>query len=236
VQIVVPVYNEGAGILDLHAAVEKAGAAYDDLSIVYDFAEDSTVPFVRELAQRDPRVRGVLNDTGRGVVNALRHAFARCVPGPVIVVMGDLSDDLALFPRMVAAWRAGATIVCPSRYVPGGRQEGGGFLKSRLSRWAGVSLKALGFPFADPTNNFKLYDGAWLARTEIESEGGFEVALELCFKAWREGLAFAEIPAVWKDRTQGQSKFRLMKWLPHYLRWWLRAAWALVVSPSARPR
>jgi dolichol-phosphate mannosyltransferase len=233
VQIVVPVYDEGDGILALHAGLQAAGVRYDELAFVYDFDEDTTLPFIRELASRDPRVQAVKNTLGRGALNALRHAFARAGPGPVIVTMGDGSDELPLFPRMIDAWRGGAGVVSPSRYVAGGRQEGGGWLKSRLSRFAGRSLHALGFPISDPTSNFKLYDGAWLARQKIESHGGFEVALELCFKAWRDGLSFAELPTVWKDRAQGESKFRLFRWLPHYLRWYLRAAWGLV-SPARR--
>jgi dolichol-phosphate mannosyltransferase len=235
-QIVVPVYNEGDGALRIHDGLQAAGVAYDDLCFVYDFDEDTTLPFIRELARRDARVRGEKNTTGRGVVNALRHAFARCEAGPVVVLMGDLSDELGIVPKMIAAWRDGADVVAPSRYVEGGRQEGGGWLKARLSRWAGRSLWALGFPISDPTSNFKLYDGAWLSRVAIESTGGFEVALELCVKACREGRAFAEMPTVWKDRTQGTSRFRLMRWLPHYLRWYLRAVGGLLVSPFRRAR
>ena len=218
----------GPGILALHAGLEAAGCRYDELAFVYDFDEDTTVPFIRKLSTRDPRVQAVKNTTGRGVVNALRHAFARCGPGPVVVTMGDGSDELPLVPRMIDAWRGGAGVVSASRYVAGGRQEGGGWLKSRLSRAAGRSLAMLGFPTSDPTSNFKLWDGAWLARTPIESHGGFEVALELCFKAWRDGLTFAELPTIWKDRTQGESKFRLFRWLPHYLRWYWRAIFGLL--------
>jgi dolichol-phosphate mannosyltransferase len=228
VQIVVPVYNEGDGVFRVHEGILASGAGWDELAFVYDFDEDTTLPFIRVLAASDPRIKAVKNTTGRGVVNALRHAFARCGPGPVVVVMGDCSDELSLVPNMIEAWRGGAAVVCASRYAAGGRQEGGGFLKSRLSRLAGRSLKLLGFPTSDPTSNFKLYDGAWLSATTIESKGGFEVALELCFKAWRDGKTFAELPTVWLDRTQGESKFRLFRWLPHYLRWYLRAVVGLV--------
>jgi len=30
----------------------------------------------------------------------------------------------------------------------------------------------------------------------------------------------AEVPTTWRDRTAGQSRFRLWKWLPRYLRWY----------------
>jgi len=92
--------------------------------------------------------------------------------------MGDNSDKLTIIPDMISAWYNGATLVCPSRYMPGGKQHGGPPLKTFLSRTAGKLLKLLGFPTADATNNFKLYDGQWLRSQNIESDGGFEIALE----------------------------------------------------------
>ena len=54
----------------------------------------------------------------------------------------------------------------------------------------------------------------------IESEGGFELALELTVKATLAGLTVREIPAMWRDRSAGESRFHLRAWLPHYLRWY----------------
>jgi hypothetical protein len=78
-------------------------------------------------------------------------------------------------------------------------------------------------PTRDPTNNFKLYRKAFLDRVTIESRGGFEVALELTVKAHAMGMRIAEVPAVWTDRTAGSSNFKLVKWLPHYFRWFRMA-------------
>ena len=142
--------------------------------------------------------------------------------------MADNSDKLSLIPEMISEWKRGATVVCPSRYMKGGKQHGGGIIKSSLSRTAGISLKLLGFPTADATNNFKLYDGDWIREQTIESVAGFEVALELCYKAYRDRKKIVELPTVWTDRTIGESRFRLMKWLPHYLRWYFLTAGLLL--------
>jgi dolichol-phosphate mannosyltransferase len=37
---------------------------------------------------------------------------------------------------------------------------------------------------------------------------------------WRR---LAEVPTTWRDRTAGQSNFKLRKWLPHYLHWYFAA-------------
>ncbi|MCB0324295.1 MAG: glycosyltransferase [Bdellovibrionales bacterium] len=227
VQFLVPIYNEGANVTRLYERLIAEGISFDLLTFVYDFDGDTSLPFIAELTERDPRVVADKNCYGRGVVNALRWGFAHANPGPVVVTMGDNSDKLSILPEMLSLWERGACIVCPSRYMPGGMQHGGPPLKTFLSRTAGVLLKLVGFPTADATNNYKLYDGEWLRRQTIESTGGFEIALELCYRAYAQGQRIVELPTEWWDRTAGESNFKLWAWLPKYLRWYFRALGAI---------
>jgi hypothetical protein len=66
----------------------------------------------------------------------------------------------------------------------------------------------------------------------VESRGGFELNLELTVKAFLAGYRIAEVPSTWSDRTSGQSRFRLFKWLPMYLRWYLYAFRPKAVKPA----
>ena len=214
--------------------VEELTAAkvpFDSLKFVYDFDGDSTLPFIAQLRTRDDRISADKNCFGRGVMHALRWGFAHASPGPVIIVMGDNSDKLSIIPEMIDLWKRGATVVSPSRYMRGGEQHGGGLVKSTMSRVAGSSLKLFGFPTADATNNFKLYDGSWLRAQNVESTGGFEVALELCYKAYRDGKRIVELPTVWKDRTMGTSRFKVAAWTPKYLRWYFKILAQLILKP-----
>ena len=49
------------------------------------------------------------------------------------------------------------------------------------------------------------------------------MALELTVKAHLQGRRIAELPTIWEERTAGASNFKLAKWLPRYLRWYLLA-------------
>ena len=227
VQLLVPIYNEGENVATLYKRLTEDRVPFDFLTFVYDLDSETGLPHIAQIGARDERVRAYKNTFGPGVLNALRFGFSRSHDGPVIVMMGDNSDKLSIIPEMLRLWKEGATIVAPSRYMKGGKQHGGGFIKSTLSRCAGMSLKLVGFPTSDPTNNFKLYDGKWLREQRIESKGGFELALELTTKAVIERKRVSELPTEWYDRTVGQSRFRLMKWLPHYLRWYFVALGAL---------
>lgn len=223
IDIVIPVYNEGESILNVYEHLQEALRDRLDWRalFVYDFDEDSTIPTLRELQRADNRVVLLRQDLGKGVINALRYAFRLVHDGAVAVVMGDDSDELETLPRMYQAHREGAAIVASSRYSRGGQYHGGKWLKKTLSRLAGLMLSMLGIGTRDPTNNFKLYSGEFLKSVDIESQGGFEIALELTVKARVLGHKVAEVPGTWRDRTDGESKFRLFKWLPHYLRWFL---------------
>lgn len=225
VDFIVPVYNEGANITgaleELYATVTRPKRVL----IVYDFDEDDTVPVVRELTPRYPGLELVRNNIGRGVINAIRAGVEAASSDMVIVSMADLSDDLRVIDDMVRLIRdEGYDIVCASRYMRGGQQTGGPLLKRTLSRAAGVSLYWLGgLPTHDATNAFRAYRLSVLREIPIESSGGFEYSLEVTAKAQVAGYRITEVPSTWRDRTAGQSRFQLVKWLPHYLKWYLYA-------------
>lgn len=220
--IVCPVYHEQDNIEPLWEQVVRHVDDDFVLHFVYDSPDDPTLPVIAALEARDRRIRLVHNARG-GVCNALITGFAAVPPeGPVLVMMADLSDDLQLVPEMVAAWRRGATVVVASRFMPGGGYVGGAVVKKLLTRAAGWSLHRLGkLPVRDATNSFRLYDAAFVHAQTIESSGGFEVGFELTAKAHRSGAPIVELPAVYRDRTAGQSNFKLVEWLPHYLRWYV---------------
>jgi hypothetical protein len=223
--IVIPVYNEGGGFEDLWRELTTHLQLPFRALVVYDFDEDNTVPVVKTVMQRgERRLSLVKNNVRRGVVGALLTGFRSVERGPLLVIMADLSDDLAKVPRMLELYRKGYQVVVGSRYMKGGRIVGGPVLKQGLSRIAGVSLCWLrGIPTHDATNAFKIYDAAMLKEFLLESQRGFELNLEITVKAFLGGYRIAEVPSVWRDRTQGQSKFKLWAWLPHYLHWYFYA-------------
>lgn len=229
--LVVPVYNEADNFPRLIAEIEKHVPAPHTVYVVYDFDADTTVPVAAGYAAERPWLRLVRN-RHKGVVGAIRTGFEVVGAGPALVVMADLSDDLAVVPRLLSKYHQGYRIVCPSRYMRGGRQLGGPLLKRTLSRLAGLALACLvRFPTRDATNNFRLYDAALVNDLGVESTGGFELALELTAKAFRRGERIAEVPTTWRDRTAGESRFNMRKWLPRYLYWF---GYALAGGPKRR--
>lgn len=221
--VVVPVYNEGANIARWWEEAHRFLPAGTRVRIVYDFDEDDTLPVARRLIAEGAPLALVRN-AGSGVLAALLTGLGSVESGPVLVTMADLSDDPRTVPEMLEAYRRGADVVAGSRFVRGGRYLGGVWLKRELARWGGRSLRWLaGFPVADATNNFRLYDAAWARGVRVTSTSGFVLGFELTLRAWMEGREVAEIPCTWRDRSRGSSRFKLFRWLPLYARLWARA-------------
>jgi dolichol-phosphate mannosyltransferase len=222
--VVVPVYNEGENVVPtLRGIVERTRVRPLEVLVVHDFDEDTTVPVVKRLQVDMPELHLHRNTLGRGALNAIKSGLAAARAPHVLVTMGDGSDDAGDIEPMYALASAGADVVAGSRYMRGGHQLGGPLLKRTMSRAAGLSLHWLGgLPVHDATSNFRMYSKRLLESVTIESSGGFELGLELTVKAYLLGMRIAEVPTTWRDRTAGQSRFKLWQWLPLYLRWYWR--------------
>jgi glycosyltransferase involved in cell wall biosynthesis len=224
--VVCPVYNEAENIGNLFSQLKEKISVPMEVLVIYDREDDNTIPAVQDIASNYPfEIRLIKNRFGAGALNAIKSGFLEFRNEAVLVVMADLSDNLSIVDEMYHMIAdEGFDIVCGSRYMPSGRQTGGPLLKKTISRLAGVSLHYLaGLPTHDATNSFKMYRGELLKNIEIESQGGFELGIELVVKTFVRGGRIAELPSTWTDRVTGKSRFRMWKWMPSYLRWYFYA-------------
>jgi len=221
VSIVIPAYNEDSGIEDVLNRILEAVQLPCEIAVVVDRPDDSTVPYVEKLARSDSRIRLLINDVEPGPAQAIRYGIGHAQADVVVVTMADGCDDPQQIDNLVRLVERGVVIAAASRYSHGGQQVGGPFVKSTLSRLAGLSLWALArVGTRDATNSFKAYDVSFLNDVGISSGAGFEIGIELVAKARRARLPVAELPTIWLERHQGVSSFKVARWLPHYLRWW----------------
>lgn len=220
--IILPVYNEGESITKVILGIEKVVKQKHEILVVFDFAGDNTVPYVKELQKKYKSLRLVKNKLGKGLLNAVRTGFAAFGGDVVVVMPADLADDPETVNKMFAKILSGFDIVCATRYAKGGKKFGGGFVKTSLSRMAGLTTPLiLGIPTTDIANGFKMYRKSVIGAVKIESDGGWEYSCELIIKAHHLGYKITEVPTVWRDRSFGKSKFKLLKWLPKYMRWYI---------------
>ncbi len=220
VTIVIPVYQEGEAIVPCLDRIGEVVELPDEILVVFDSPDDTTAAVVERYRVAHPSVRGHLNELGPGPALAIRAGIAAATADVVVVTMADGSDDPGVIDDLVRLVERGCAVAAASRYTAGGSQVGGPWAKGFMSRSAGRIL----FWFArvgtrDATNSFKAYRRSFVEDVGIESTGGFEIAIELVAKARRYRQPVAEVPTIWLDRQEGESRFQLVRWLPNYLRW-----------------
>jgi dolichol-phosphate mannosyltransferase len=236
IDLIIPVYNEGANILATLGALAREVRTPTRVLICHDTEDDDTLPAVRN----NPDVYAGLDivfvrNPGRGAHAAVLAGFAASTASIVVVYPADDDFNAGIIDRMAALLREGCDVVCASRFIPGGTMQGCPWLKSALVRTAAFTLHYIaGVPVRDPTSGFRMFSRRVIEQIDIESDQGFCYSIELLVKAHRLGWRTGEVPALWFERQYGSSRFRVLKWLPAYLRWY-RYAFATTLlrrSPS----
>jgi dolichol-phosphate mannosyltransferase len=221
ISVVIPAYNEGNSIVAVLDRIFDSVESECEILVVVDFEADSTVPVLRDYAEREPRLHTLISSYGRGPANAIRYGIDQVKNPVVVVTMADGSDDPRQIDALARLVDRGVVVAAASRYSAGGQQVGGPLFKSLLSRTAGRTLGLFGrVGTRDATNSFKAYSTDFIREAGIDSRSGFEIGLELTAKARRLRRPVAEVPTIWLDRTLGESNFQLSAWIPRYLRWY----------------
>src|SRR5271166_6638467 len=221
VSVVVPAYNEGQQVVNVLDRLFESIRLAAEVLVVVDSADDTTVPVAEEYAQKEPRLRCLVNTYGRGPANAIRFGIDAAAAPVAVVTMADGCDDARQIDELARLVERGVAVAAASRYMAGGQQVGGPVLKATLSRMAGRSLRVLAHVGTrEATNSFKAYSTEFVRQVGIDSRDGFEIGIELTAKAKRLGLPVAEIPTIWLDRQAGVSNFKVAKWIPSYVRWY----------------
>ena len=211
--IVVPSFNERGNVIALCERLEAAlaGIAWE-VVFVDDNSPDGTWEVVRQLAQRDSRVRCIRRVGRRGLSGACIEGILACSAPYAAVMDADLQHDDTQLPKMLELLRGGQTdLVVGSRYIEGYRSEG--FNKQRAGASAlatEVARKLLRVEIADPMSGFFM-----IRRDRFEqlapqlSVHGFKILLDIVATA-RGTLRTAEIPYTFGARQHGESKLDSM--------------------------
>jgi dolichol-phosphate mannosyltransferase len=232
--VVIPVYNEGANILRTLQALRREVRTLHRVLICYDRDDDDTLPTIRNnRAALGETLIELVRNRGRGPHAAVLAGFAASTAPLTLVWTADDDYNAGLVDAMVAKAESGFDVVCPSRFAPGGSMTGCPPLKAVLVLVGNLSLYWLTWmPSRDATNGFRLFSRRVLDKIAIESDSGFCYSIELLVKCHRLGWPVAEVPAQWHERVRGTSRFRVIKWLPAYARWFF---YALATTYLRRP-
>jgi hypothetical protein len=220
-EIVIPIYNEGENILKLFELFGTFVKTKFRILLCYDLENDDIFNFKNKFERFKFDIVLVKNpSTGpcAAIKEGLHFGNSECV----IVYPADDFLNINIIDKMYFSFKENNDIVVASRFIKGGSMKGCPIVKSILVRLASSSLYALSsIPVRDASNGFRLFSRKLLNTVNIESKVGFAYSLELLSKCNRLKFGIHEIPAQWEERSEGSSRFKIIKWLPEYFRWYL---------------
>jgi len=216
--IVIPVYNEGAQIVTVLESLRAHVRTPFRVLICYDFDGDDTLAALDRYDAPFEITR--VKNQGAGAHAAVMSGFAASDADAVLVFPADDDYNAPRLDAMFARRAEGCDIVCASRFIPGGAMVGCPPLKALILRVSAFVLYHLArVPTRDASNGFRLFSRRVVRDVPIESTEGFTYSIELLVKCHRLGWRIGEVPVHWYERRHGKSRFRVMRWLGPYFRW-----------------
>jgi dolichol-phosphate mannosyltransferase len=225
--VVVPTYNERVNLPLVVPAILHQDPRLEVL-VVDDNSPDGTGQLANELAASTPRVhvmhRPGKSGLGKAYVAGFQWALERNYD-LIFEMDADFSHDPRFLGDFVRAINE-ADVVIGSRYRTGVNVINWPISHLLLSIGANQYARWItGLPLADSTGGFKCFRREVLQSIDLEKvrSNGYSFQIEMSFRAWKKGFRLKEIPIVFTDRVEGQSKMnkRIMReaiWMV----WWLR--------------
>jgi dolichol-phosphate mannosyltransferase len=228
--VIVPTYNESDNVTRIVPLILAQDPGLEVL-VVDDNSPDGTGALADAMAAADARVhvlhRPAKEGLGRAYLAGFRWALARSY-AYIFEMDCDFSHDPGHLPEFLAAI-TNADLVLGSRYR-GGKVTVVNWPMTRLllSYVANMYARAVtGLRLWDGTGGFKCFRREVLEAIPLDAvrSNGYAFQIEMSFRAWKRGFRIAEIPIVFHDRTEGESKMarriiRAAVWMVWRLRWW----------------
>jgi len=224
VSIVIPIFNEEAGVEQLEQRLGNLRAAWDksvDLEFIFvdDGSSDHTGIFLRKTFANDPQVRVLAHARNRGVGAAFRTGFSCCRGSIVCTIDADCSYGPENLLRLAEALTNGrGDIAVASPYHPEGTVEGVPQWRLVLSRTCSA-LYGLIAPVRlyTYTSVFRAYRSEVINSVSFV-EDGFVSASEILIRAAEAGYRIVEVPMTLHSRKIGHSKMKIVRTIRGHLR------------------
>jgi dolichol-phosphate mannosyltransferase len=209
--VIIPTYNEAANLPNLVPLVLCQDPRLEIL-IVDDNSPDGTGQLAEAIARTEPRVHVLHRDGKRGLGTAYITGFRWALEQDYAFVFemdADFSHDPAHLKQFLKAVDA-ADLVLGSRYLDGKvTVVNWPMPRLVLSYCANIYARWFtGLRIWDLTGGFKCFRRRVLEAIDLSRvrSNGYAFQIEMSVRAWRKGFTLKEIPIVFVDRTEGQSK------------------------------
>lgn len=209
--IIIPTYNE---IDNIERMINTLFELHDNvhLLIIEDGSPDGTAEVVKRLQKDHPEALHMIERTGKlGLGSAYVTGFKWALQRDYNYVFEmdcDFSHDPKAVPDLLQA-AMNNDLVIGSRYIDGIRIINWPFRRLLLSYLASIYCRFMtNIPVLDTTGGFKCFTRKALTSIDLDHiiSSGYIFQLELNYKVWSKGLNVKEVPIIFYERRDGQSK------------------------------
>lgn len=208
--VIIPTYNEILNIKKLiHQIIEFLPEI--NILVVDDNSPDGTGHYIKELSEKDSRVKLISRPSKLGLGTAYVEGFKFMLKNNYEIAFqmdADFSHDPKELIQMLKEIEQ-FDVVIGSRYIKGVNVINWPMKRLLLSYFANKYTKFVtGIPVCDATGGFKCFRREVLQSINLDKikSNGYSFQIEMNFKAWKKGFRIKEIPIVFYDRTEGASK------------------------------
>ncbi|HIK72320.1 MAG TPA: polyprenol monophosphomannose synthase [Gammaproteobacteria bacterium] len=209
--VILPTFNEADNIIQILKAIEVLPVQVSIL-VVDDSSPDGTAEMVINYPSFGKNIFLLKRPMKSGLGSAYREGYQWALKNGhdiCIQMDSDFSHNPNDIPRLLRAVSNGADIAIGSRYLNGISVVNWPLHRLFLSLWAGVYTRFVTrMPLSDPTAGFKAIHGKLLKKLikdNINSDG-YGFLIEIKYFAWKNGFTIKEIPIIFTERRNGQSK------------------------------
>jgi dolichol-phosphate mannosyltransferase len=209
--IVIPTYNEKGNIEEMICALFSLNIDSLSVLIVDDNSPDGTAGIVQSLQGQYPTLQLLVRSQKQGLGPAYIHGFTYALEhgaDAIVQMDADFSHDPHDVPRLLHALQD-ADLVIGSRYSHGISVINWPLRRLLVSVFGNVYASLItGMPYKDVTGGFKAWKGQTLRDIDmptVYADGyGFQIAMN--HRAWKRHKVMKEIPIIFTERREGQSK------------------------------
>jgi len=211
--IIIPTYNEKENIEKIIRKVFSLEKDFHIL-IIEDGSPDGTANIVKELQKEFTTNLHIEERSGKlGLGTAYIHGFKWALKRNYQFIF-EMDADFSHNPEdLIRLYNAcandGAEVAIGSRYVSGVNIVNWPMARLLMSFFASKYVKFITrMPIHDATAGFKCYKREVLETIKFNKIQfvGYAFQIEMKFKAWKYGFKIIEVPVIFTDRTEGESK------------------------------
>jgi dolichol-phosphate mannosyltransferase len=210
----IPTYNERENIQPLIKQL-LAVTPRCEILVVDDNSPDGTGQLVEQMMRNDRRIELLTRLKRRGRGSAGIEGFKYALQNGTDYLI-EMDADFSHHPRYVPIFLEEMRhydVALGSRFAPGGEDHDRGVIRTNLTKLASLYVRTLlNIKIRDVSSGYRCFRREVFEKVDLDDmiSAGPSIVLEILYKVCLNGFSVKEVPIIFEDRRQGQTKLDII--------------------------